>query len=133
MVREIEIIFERGGILKAELLDKEAPDTCNAFWNALPVAGEGRHARVSGQEFYFRCDISCNKENNEQAKVGDISFNVNPDWQAVCIYYGEGITKKENPFNKFARITSNMELLAEIGERIWLQGTEEITVRRLTK
>ena len=45
MAREIEIVFVDSGVIgRVELLDAEAPRTCQAIWDALPRFGDGSHA-----------------------------------------------------------------------------------------
>jgi hypothetical protein len=49
VTRQIEIAFPgRGVVGLVELLDDEAPRTCQAIWDALPQSGLGSHAMFSG-------------------------------------------------------------------------------------
>ena len=53
MPRFIEISLERRGVsCVAELLDKDAPRTCEAVWQALPLGGEAYHAKYARNEVY---------------------------------------------------------------------------------
>lgn len=126
----LAIEFERGGCLKAKLLDEEAPRTCEAVWRALPLKAKVIQARFAGEEMYFKTEIKAIPENETDPKVGDIAFNPNPQWRTICLYYGDNIRSK-NPFNLFARILDDKEKLKEIGERVWLMGTEMVRVRPL--
>lgn len=126
--RMLAIEFERGGCLKAELLDEEASRTCEAVWRALPLEAKVMQARFAGEEMYFKTEIEGVPENKINPKVGDIAFNPNPQWRAICIYYGDNLRLK-NPFNLFARILDDKEKLKEIGERVWLMGTETVRVK----
>ncbi|WP_028923649.1 DUF3830 family protein [Pseudonocardia acaciae] len=45
-------LAKRGVSCLAELLDKEAPRTCEAVWNALPQAGDAQHAKYARNEVY---------------------------------------------------------------------------------
>lgn len=45
-------LVKRGVSCLAELLDKEAPRTCEAVWNALPQAGDAQHAKYARNEVY---------------------------------------------------------------------------------
>ena len=47
--RKIEIKFEKGGIFTANLLENEAPNTCETIWNKLPLTLEFYNSIVSGQ------------------------------------------------------------------------------------
>ena len=126
--RMLAIEFERGGYLKAELLDEDAPRTCEAVWKALPLQAKIMQARFAGEEMYFKTDIMGVPENEIEPKGGDIAFNTNPQWRAICIYYGDNLRLK-NPFNLFARIINDKEELKQIGERVWLVGTETVRVK----
>src|SRR3954463_10033803 len=51
-----EIVFrfaDEGIVASARLLDKEAPETCRAAVEALPVSGLARHGIYSGSEVYL--------------------------------------------------------------------------------
>lgn len=61
--RMLAIEFERGGYLKAELLDEDAPRTCEAVWKALPLQAKIMQARFAGEEMYFKTDIMGVPEN----------------------------------------------------------------------
>lgn len=125
MEKNFEIQFSKGGIYTAVLLLREAPKTCEAFMKALPMDVHFRQARFAGEEFYFQTSMSTEPENQIPPKWGDISFNSDPKWKAVCIYYGNTIKQSGPPFNLFARIVSgNLEELKKVGERVWLQGEE---------
>jgi hypothetical protein len=117
-----------------ELLEKEAPKTCEAFLKALPSSGlEVRHAKSSGDEVYVQIrEMDCPKENDVDPAQGDVAFNPMPDWRAVCIYYGPKITNRIR-FNKFARITGDLAGLEGVGNRVWLRGTEKATFKLLDK
>ena len=53
MARQIEIFFTKRNVRGvATLLDDEAPLTCDAVWNALPLEGDAYHARWAGREVY---------------------------------------------------------------------------------
>ncbi len=128
--RMLAIEFERGGDLKAKLLDEEAPRTCEAVWRALPLKAKVMQARFAGEEMYFNTEIGAVPENEISPQAGDIAFNPDPQWRAICLYYGDNI-ESENPFNVFARILDDKEKLKEIGERVWLMGAETVRVRPL--
>ncbi|MGI6096850.1 MAG: DUF3830 family protein [Dethiobacteria bacterium] len=130
---EVEFVFEKGGSFKVVLLDDVAPKTCKSFWDMVKDSdfiAEVRHGRFGGEEIYFQSNIEMQeKENNVQPKHGELCFNPDPDWRAICMFYGDKIAKKENPFNLFARISEGLDVAGEIGERIWLKGAEKVTVR----
>lgn len=53
MPRHMKItLAERGVSCVAELLDKDAPRTCDAVWNALPQGDAVQHAKYARNEVY---------------------------------------------------------------------------------
>lgn len=53
MPRFMTIELERRGVsCVAELLDKDAPRTCEAVWRALPLGGDAYHAKYARNEVY---------------------------------------------------------------------------------
>ena len=55
MAKQFEIIFEKSGaVLVAELLESEAPITCENFWDALaePLRRELHHGGETGPEMW---------------------------------------------------------------------------------
>lgn len=129
-MKRVEITFERGGKFIVELLEKDAPKTCAALLKALPLVGlEVRHAKSSGDEAYVQAmSMDVPEENNVVPAQGDVAFNVMPNWRAICIYYGPKITNKYN-FNLFGRVTKDLKTLEEVGNRVWLRGTEKADIR----
>jgi hypothetical protein len=127
--KKCEIEFKKGGRFSVVLLFDEAPKTCEAFLKALPLEARFRQARFAGEEFYFQTEMSGEPENQVPPKWGDIAFNPDVKWKAVCIYYGDNFRVK-TPFNLFARIISdNLDELKKVGERVWVEGEETAYVR----
>jgi Protein of unknown function (DUF3830) len=53
VARHVKITLEKRDIsCIARLLDDEAPRTCEAVWNALPLAGDAFHAKYARNEVY---------------------------------------------------------------------------------
>jgi hypothetical protein len=53
MPRYLSIMLDKRGVsCVAELLDKDAPRTCEAVWQALPLAGPVHHAKYARNEIY---------------------------------------------------------------------------------
>jgi len=123
--KKVEIEFSKGGKFTAALLMNEAPKTCEAFLKALPMEVRFRQARFAGEEFFFQANMSLELENQIAPAWGDISFNADPKWKAVCVYYGNNVKKTGAPYNLFAQVVSgNLEELKKVGERVWIQGEE---------
>ncbi len=53
MPKLMTITLERRGVsCVAELLEKDAPRTCEAVWNSLPLGGDAYHAKYARNEVY---------------------------------------------------------------------------------
>lgn len=53
MTRLLRITLTKRGVsCLAELLEKDAPRTCDAVWAALPQAGDAQHAKYARNEVY---------------------------------------------------------------------------------
>ena len=156
MARQFELIFTKRNVRGvATLLEAEAPLTCEAFWNALPLEGDAYHARWAGREVYTLVPPFGTDPGKENATIlpipGDLLyFELNPasiDFPPerrtgepiidIALFYGR------NNFllgpdgyasgNLFATITENLEGLAEACESIWREGFvgERMVMRRV--
>jgi hypothetical protein len=77
-MRTIQLKFERGGSLTADLLDELAPETCKAFWNLLPMRQKLSHAKFPGHVISIFPGINLElMENSRCVGVlpGEILFN----------------------------------------------------------
>lgn len=53
MARFLRISLDKRGVsCRARLLDDEAPRTCAAVWDALPLSGQAYHAKYARNEVY---------------------------------------------------------------------------------
>jgi hypothetical protein len=53
MPRFVTITLEKRGVsCVAQLLDEQAPRTCEAVWEALPLSGDAYHAKYARNEVY---------------------------------------------------------------------------------
>ena len=53
MPKFVTITLEKRGVsCVAQLLDKQAPRTCKAVWEALPLGGDAYHAKYARNEVY---------------------------------------------------------------------------------
>jgi len=123
--REIKFIFYHDA----------APVTSKAFAQILPFTRIFYHARVSGQEIWID-DIPPLDVIQENASVftnpGEVVVGPAKPLRtktANCfgIYYGSG--KGLDAANIFATVVeSDLEKLIELGDEIWKNGSQEITV-----
>lgn len=93
MTRYITIgLAERGVSCRARLLDDEAPATCDAVWDALPVNGDAFHAKYARNEVYTlvpRISAAPRRENPTITPIpGDVVlFDFEP-WEIGNPAYG---------------------------------------------
>jgi Protein of unknown function (DUF3830) len=118
----------------------EAPVTSQAYQQILPFTRKFYHARVSGHEIWID-DVPPLDIIQENASVfampGEVVVGPSKPSRvktANCfgIYYGDG--KGLDAANIFAKvIDGDMKKLQELGDRIWKNGPEEMTIESLEK
>jgi hypothetical protein len=70
MTRRIEILLESRGVRAvAELLDEEAPKTCEAVWQGLPQSGPIWHAKFANNEIFIQPGSPVPAEVREQCNA----------------------------------------------------------------
>ena len=135
MTRKLRLTI--GGItFIVELLEDEAPETCEAFLNTVPIRGRAIQARWSGEAAWLPMDewgIEVPFENHtSHPSRGDL------------LYYPGGISEKEMliPYgsaifasrvgqlqgNHFATIVEGVDRLGEMGEKVLWEGAQEIVI-----
>jgi len=85
VARRLEILLVRKQVSAiATLLEEEAPRTCEAVWDALPLEGDTFHAKWAGRELYTLVPPLRKRPGEENATItpipGDlVYFEVSPD------------------------------------------------------
>jgi hypothetical protein len=158
MARKIEIVLEQRGIRAvAEMLDDEAPKTCEAVWNALPQSGPVWHAKFANNEiFILTAPFAPEELGRENGTVfpipGDLLYFFIPPGSPVptdvreqaaaglvdlALFYGRNNylhgPEGHMPGNLFATITEGLKEMAAACQEIWRHGgaSETMTFRRL--
>ena len=145
----MEIKLEKGGNFVADMLEKEAPKTCQKVWDALPIVCDAQHAQYSGKIiFWFAPQVKFDEIENPKLMglyPGDLAFNCHPlhrlhltpslgiPLEMLIVYGGcvQGDWCGTSPVNHFARIVEgNLDELEKIGLRIRREGFEKITLTR---
>lgn len=140
-MRKIEIEFERGGLFTAELLEKDAPKTCEGIWKRLPLEFEVCHTISSGRGIFGYVDFRLDPENQRAAGLTPGTLIYEPSDPArnlpneILISYGLFVLRMTAalnflPGNVFAEIRENLEELTKVGQRIHRQGAEKIFIRK---
>ena len=158
MARRIELALKLKQVRAvATFLEDEAPRTCAAVWDALPIDGETFHAKWAGRELYTLVPPLKSKPGEENATVtpipGDLLFfQVSPDSIDIPVAmrktYPEGLVDiavfygRNNlllgpagfmPGNLFATITAGLAEYAKACAELFREGVihERFMIRRL--
>jgi hypothetical protein len=159
MTRKIEVVLEERSVRAvAQLLEEDAPKTCQAVWDSLPLSGPTYHAKWANNEVYILTPpFAATEPGRENATVfpipGDILYffvppgsHVPPDMRDQCqetgvidlaIFYGRNnyllAPDGHMPGNLFATFTEGLPELAAACQDLWRNGAahERMTFRRL--
>jgi hypothetical protein len=130
MTRRIEILLESRGVRAvAELLDEEAPKTCEAVWQGLPQSGPIWHAKFANNEIFIQPGSPVPAEVREQCNATGLVD--------LALFYGRNNylhgPEGHMPGNLFATITDGLKPLAAACQEIWRHGgsSETMSIRRL--
>jgi hypothetical protein len=121
-----EITIQIGSeVCTAELLWEQAPRTCAAIVEALPLRGRLSHAKLVDREVFFPVPFFIDVEENPKfSEKGDIAF-----WgarQTVCFFYDDMTPLGATP--TFGRITGNLEGFQREAVKVWQAPGTTITL-----
>jgi len=137
---KIVLRFAKGGVLEGELREEfGAPQTIAILSQMGKISSLARNSRYSGREVYFPIPSSVlapKEQYSIYVSKGDIIY-----WRAwrddghdpvMSFYYGPELARSsqgDEPVNIIGHIREDLLPLAqEIGERVWLQGAEQVEV-----
>ncbi|WP_243787783.1 DUF3830 family protein [Saccharopolyspora gloriosae] len=152
MPRYLSITLEKRGVsCVAELLDKDAPRTCEAVWQALPQAGPVHHAKYARNEIYTMVPRFAEREPGQENPTvtpipGDLvyfsfdsgmldrEFKEEKDIEALpgvidlAIFYGRNNLLFNGdvgwvPGNVYGAIVENLGAFAEACNDVWRSGS----------
>ncbi|GGM49324.1 hypothetical protein GCM10012275_20210 [Longimycelium tulufanense] len=152
MPRHVTITLEHRGVsCVAELLDKDAPRTCTAVWEALPLAGDAFHAKYARHEVYTMVpgfgEYEVGLENSTVTPIpGDVVYFSFPDGTLdrrfkeergiaalpgvvdLAIFYGRNNLLLNGdvgwvPGNVFATVVDGLSRMAEACHDVWRSGS----------
>ena len=156
--RFIEIVIVgRNVSAVAKLLTEEAPRTCAAVWDELPITGDAYHAKWAGKELYTLVPPLKTDPGKENATItpipGDVLYIPVPatsidlpvelrrqspgGWADLAVFYGRNslLLGPDGfmPGNLFATIVDNLEEFAEACAWLFRHGTagERLEFRRV--
>lgn len=125
-------------VIRFRLYTDDAPVTSAAFAALLPFSREFMHARVSGQEIWTdnAPELDIIQENASvftqpgELVLGPLKPERAKTSGCIGIYYGEG--RGPDCCNIFGKVfDENMELLINLGNTIWRNGTQELRFEAL--
>ena len=138
--------FERGGTLTMTTL-AEAHKSIEFISKMAPINAKIFQARWSGREIFIPTKLKKKPPRENQtirANLGDVIYF--REWkdsydftgfEAIGIFYGPEIVREwrgDSPVNLIGRIDpSQWDLIKSIGERVWRQGGERISIKVLDK
>ncbi|WP_211301552.1 DUF3830 family protein [Murinocardiopsis flavida] len=152
---------KRGVSCVAELLDKDAPRTCDVVWNALPQAGDIYHAKYARNEVYAMVPRFAEEEPGQENPTvtpipGDVVYfsfdggmldrrfkeekgiDALPGVIDLAIFYGRNNLLLNGdvgwvPGNVYATIVDGLAPMAEACNDVWRSGGvgERLVYRRL--
>lgn len=148
MSRRIRLTFVDEGVsVDAELLEVEAPQTCRAVWDALPLEEEGIHAVYSGSEiaYFLSEDLVIPPENlTNHTLPGDIGYyrlepGLKHGWldgiTELCWFYGRDgrPNMPDGPVavNLFARMIGDTRDFCAVCYRIRREGVKRVRIERV--
>ena len=143
--KEVEIVID-DYVFTAKLLENLAPKTCEIIYNALPLTSDSSreegiiHSAWSGEVMMIRWDfdtlpIKIPPENKTiYAREGVVAcYDMIQPFNEIYIVYRYGHFVNwlgSNPYNEFAKITDDLDKLAEIGRKIQLEGRKKFIIRK---
>ena len=146
MQREVVFRFvDEGVAATARLLEEEAPETCSAVWDVLPVSGLGRHGIYSGSEVYLILPAQLTVPREHATTIvgaGDVGFltvemgsgyGIEEGYSEVCWFYDLDATPSmpEGPIavNVFARL-HDADAFFAVCRRMRLEGATTVEIAR---
>lgn len=152
MSKRMLITLEKRGVsCVAELLEKDAPRTCEAVWQALPLSGPAHHAKYARNEVYTMvprfADAEPGLENPTVTPIpGDVVYfsfdggmldrsfkeekNIHhlPGVVDLAVFYGRNNLLINGdvgwvPGSVYAAIVSGLEEMVEACHDVWRSGS----------
>lgn len=131
--------------MTATLAEQAAPETCARIWAALPLRSTVLHTRWCGREVNWEVDLPDRPPAENLTTIvntGSLVYWREWEWlypasgvQALAIYYGPELLRDHRgplPVTIFAQVAvEQWPLLAEIGQRVWQEGKEEVWMERM--
>lgn len=133
----IKLITPEGTVIRFRLYEVEAPATCKAFVDALPIEAKAVQARFAGEETWIAegPELQIPQENATIAlKPGELGYAPpiarSEVSRSIAIVYGDA--KLSDCVNVFAMVLdADIPQLKNLGEKIWLEGARMLRFERM--
>ena len=137
-MREFTLQLEgNAAIATAILNEKEAPQTCDAFWSALPIEREALHSSWSGEcLLVVPCGVDAkdvNPQENQTIFVGPGEIALFTPVEELLVFYGRGQPRWRNgptPSTVFAKITKGLEEFALECSKLTREGSKKLIIKK---
>lgn len=127
MAKKIKMKFGDHKI-ECELLDVDAPKTCEKLWEALPVKSVTTNAKFVGDELIIMEPVMADEENQlKDVGRGDVGYY--PLQQTLCIFFGDLL-----PFgfcNIVAKVTDGLDGLKAVSDQSIDSGALPVEITAL--
>ena len=133
---ENPVSYLPGVISEAILLDEEAPETCQALWDSLPIHTRTIHTFAAGQCWRTESNHELRQKDApienmvQEISPGDILYHDSRGMGNYKIAFCYGNAKWPLPASHIARIDKNLEGLVNMSRRILYEGPITVTIRR---
>ncbi|MFW9801757.1 MAG: DUF3830 family protein [Candidatus Thorarchaeota archaeon] len=137
-MKKIELEFKDSTVKSiGVLLEKDAPETCKAFWDALPLENEMVHSSWSGEAIIAHpCGVKVGADFPQENKtifVGPGELTMETNVEELMIFYGRGHPRWRMgpiPMSVFGKIVDGLEDFAEQCKRLPKEGSKVLIIRR---
>ncbi len=140
-MRYIELEMQ-GVVAVARLLDEQAPLTCQALWERLPIQDRTIHVAWSGAAWRTEANYQLRPQNAvrenlvTELQAGDIIYHANfaiPNLKIGVAYgqskwlapYGEPL-----PVDLIGKIVENLKPFVALCDKILFEGPKAVSIRR---
>ena len=134
---ENPVMYLPGVVGEAVLLEDEAPETCRALWDALPIETRTTHTFAAGQcwrtekNYELRKEVDPIENVAQDMQPGDVFYHDSRGMGNYKIAFCYGMARWPVPACHIARIDKNLEELVNMSRRILYQGPINVTIRRI--
>ncbi len=132
----------------AELLETQAPETCQFIWERLPVEGRTIHGKFSGNEVFVKVEPATEVKLENLVtlplpgeilyyyQAGGVYVDIPNPYAEICVIYGRNVVLRGEGgvqvfCSLFARLTGDWTAFAEACRRVRFDGPKRLLVTRL--